>query len=292
MGTPYSHSGYSVLVEDDGAIQVKAGDWLSKYSMAIHHDLNHVKGCFGRRKPHPNGSISVITNVDLIRTGEIVYHLETHKKWKRGGGKTPIEPGKKPPPEETTENVSSFLQWLFDRFVKTDWKVIGSGSIDGSFLFFTGQRMTLRVEQKSVGTQTRFSALAGGLTLGFPSEGATLGGSIAPPRSPFGVGSIVRFAWRHQLTIKDFRHGIVVVEIGGAFPWFVGGSLTFVIFGLQFPAILLRAIFDFFWDGDLLALQTAFKRTVPAGVAILLGANVGTPGISIAGRAGAMYDRR
>jgi hypothetical protein len=69
--TDYSGGGYKVSVASDGAIVVKAGDSLSKYSMAIYGDFKHLD-VFARKQ---GGKMVPIQNVNLIRTGETLYHL-------------------------------------------------------------------------------------------------------------------------------------------------------------------------------------------------------------------------
>ena len=93
MSKVYSNGGHTVTVADDGAIVVKPGDWLSKYSMAIHRDFNHVNE-FGRKTPAPSGPVKPVQNVDQISAGETLYHLPTHREWarRRGGTTTPPAP--------------------------------------------------------------------------------------------------------------------------------------------------------------------------------------------------------
>ena len=61
----------------DGAIHVKHGDWLSKYSAAMYNDFTHVHE-FGRMDK--NGQLRPIHNVNLIFAGEAVYHIPTYRK--------------------------------------------------------------------------------------------------------------------------------------------------------------------------------------------------------------------
>ena len=87
MPKTYTNNGFSVTIEDDGAIQVKAGDMLSGYSMAIHGDYTHIHE-YRHRRHQPNGAIStddlrVIDNLDLILTGETLYHFPTRQEWDR-----------------------------------------------------------------------------------------------------------------------------------------------------------------------------------------------------------------
>jgi hypothetical protein len=71
---------YSVMVEDDGAIKVAPRDWLSKYSMAIYGTPLHVHE-FARKR---GGALRPIENVDLIHTGEVLYHLPTVRASQEG----------------------------------------------------------------------------------------------------------------------------------------------------------------------------------------------------------------
>lgn len=67
-----SGGGYSVTVWNDGSINVKAGDSLSKYSMAIYGDFNHMD-----RFLRPDGmGYKEIVNKNLIVTGERLYHRD------------------------------------------------------------------------------------------------------------------------------------------------------------------------------------------------------------------------
>ena len=70
MTTTHTGGGYSVTINDDGSILVKQGDWISKYSMAIHGDLTHL---YEYMRKHGTG-FKPITNVDLIQAGETIYH--------------------------------------------------------------------------------------------------------------------------------------------------------------------------------------------------------------------------
>lgn len=78
MPKTYSHGGYSVTIADDGAIQVKPGDMLSKYSMAIHRDFNHCHE-YGR-KALGSSTITPVADINRISAGETLYHLPTADK--------------------------------------------------------------------------------------------------------------------------------------------------------------------------------------------------------------------
>lgn len=80
MGS-YSHGGYSVSVAPDGAIQVRSGDQISHYSMAIYHDFKDMGTRFGRRQGTQVRAFKDISGADinLIRLGETVYDIKTNR---------------------------------------------------------------------------------------------------------------------------------------------------------------------------------------------------------------------
>lgn len=63
---------YHVQVAEDGAIRVKPGDWLSKYSAAIHNNFWAIRE-FARRDA--SGRFVAIRNPNRIYAGETIYHL-------------------------------------------------------------------------------------------------------------------------------------------------------------------------------------------------------------------------
>ena len=65
----------------NGAIKVQLGDWLSKYSAAIHDDFTHVDEF--ARKDRTSNSLLPIHNVNLIIAGETIYHKPTHRAYKQ-----------------------------------------------------------------------------------------------------------------------------------------------------------------------------------------------------------------
>lgn len=69
----YGNFGYSIHLGKNGAILVKANDWLSKYSVAIHCNPWTVNE-YGRRN-RGTRYIDVIDNVDLIHVGETIFHI-------------------------------------------------------------------------------------------------------------------------------------------------------------------------------------------------------------------------
>ncbi len=281
--------GYEVTVNSDRSIRVRSGDWLSKYSAAIYGNFDHV-GEFYRK----SGENWIdIVNKNAITAGETLYWLPKGKPAVGGPGINPPvggAPGVIVPDDSLkSENAAKFLRWIYDRFIYTDWRLDGSSGGDLSFSIVTVQYANLVVEQISTQQKTSFHAMAGGLGFGFPTEGFTFGGSFSLPIPPFkSYGTIVKFAWVRELLLEDFRWGIVVLEFGGNA--IAGVSFSLVVFGIHFPVLLVEAIYQYFRDGNLNALETKFRGAMPKGVIIMGGGIVGVPGISVAGRAGVMYD--
>jgi len=75
----YRSGAYSVTVNSDGGIQVKSGDWISKYADCLYG--NPLKGWtdFGRER---GGTLQPLANPNTIRAGETIFHLPTAR---RGG---------------------------------------------------------------------------------------------------------------------------------------------------------------------------------------------------------------
>jgi hypothetical protein len=61
----------------DGAIEVKHGDWLSKYSSAMYNDFKHIHE-FARIDE--DGKLKKIHGVNHIFAGEVIYHLPTYRQ--------------------------------------------------------------------------------------------------------------------------------------------------------------------------------------------------------------------
>ena len=85
------HGRYKVLVGVDGRVFARNGDWLSKYSAAINGDYIHVYD-FGRMI---YGQLHLLRNVNLIRAGEVLYHIPTWRAYMQG--KSAVPPPIPPP---------------------------------------------------------------------------------------------------------------------------------------------------------------------------------------------------
>ncbi len=129
MATPvqpglHQGGGYSVRIGNDGSILVKPGDMLSKYSMAIHGNFNHLNE-YGRK--NAAGQVVPVENVNLIIAGETLYYLPLVKDnpgEQPGGGKGPRPifyigiDGTGPAGDEYDENMkNSFINRLNNNWI-------------------------------------------------------------------------------------------------------------------------------------------------------------------------------
>jgi hypothetical protein len=76
----YTNGRYTVTMNADGAIRVKRGDWLSKYSAAMYDNYWMVNEF--ARMDH-SGKLVPIRNPNLISAGEVVYHLPTYYEFSK-----------------------------------------------------------------------------------------------------------------------------------------------------------------------------------------------------------------
>jgi len=118
---------YSVDVGDDGAIKVKPGDWLSKYSIAIDGDVSNVDGVYGRK--NRKGVVKPIENVNLIYAGEIIYHIPTLEEFRRRRARWAVKPWE---PETIIGSASESphlskggVEEELDRFTSGDFQLAG-----------------------------------------------------------------------------------------------------------------------------------------------------------------------
>lgn len=275
--------GYEVTINVDRSINVRQGDWLSKYSMAIYGDFNHIDK-FWRKK----GSLfEEIKNKDLISVGETLYHPDP----------LPGEPNgvRESKPPLLAEHIADFVKWLKQRFWRTKWRVEGTGGGDVSLSFLTvqyatiGMRDTARLDPNA---QVRwYHAIAGGATAGWP-EDMCVGGSFSTVDF-YSAGTVLRAPWYRELSFDDFRGGIIVIELGLNILYLVGGgSGTLVIFGMGFPPSRVLAELDrFFRYGfNRTAVENLFFKAMPSGIAVFGGASLGIPGAGLAARVGYMSD--
>lgn len=276
------YAGFKVTVNADRSIKVRQGDWLSKYSMAIYGDFDHVDKF--RKK---DGSVYVkVTDKDLIKTGEILYHPDPLPDEPSGEGTS----GSEPPLQ--AQYVAEFFDWIRNMFVPTEWTVFGSGLVPSAFgtIGMVGMKDIDPWLPSILQPPTRWYLISSnGL---FYDEDKLLGEPISTVR-PVSDECVLKFRPRSstRLTFDDFRGTIFVIEPGTNVVSFAHGrSLTAIIFGMESRQATERALDRFFRYGLRAPLELMFMSRTGAGIALVYGPFNGRPETGMTAHSGGMFD--
>lgn len=288
-GSEYAASGYGVTVRPDGAIHVKHGDSLSKYSMAIYGDFANMDRKFGRRNGGQVRSFQELgADINVIRAGETLYQMTRHNTYGRGAVETPLippvadSPVEQPQPEiqRRLAEVVDYIQRV--AWIGTDWQVTGSDGIG--------------VGIGSPGVEIGGAINAMRFWLKRPQDaepvtmwGGSIGGSIglAPEPVPVEVsfslssfpsaGVILKSPSSGATLSKSELSGLAVtIELAGHF---VGGGSVIAILGGP-------SIYEFLTNPVRSTAQLCMAKwlLISAGTSFLTGVEV-----SVTGSAGYMY---
>jgi hypothetical protein len=273
----FSNGGFEVMVALNRSITVGKGDMLSKYSMAIYGDFDHLT----QFKRKIGGVYCEIKYPYSIGVGETIYHPGAL-------------PGEEDPylPAMQAQHIKTFLQWIKDKCVASGWYVEDTGGGDLSGFFVTGEYQPITFVQAATQVEIEMEAVAFGVEFGLV-DFLPFGGSMSAPLVP-SPGLVMKSPYKSCLTANDFRNGIAVFEFGANW-WFVigGGNVELVMFGILMPPDqFIGSLKSFFRHGNREALESLMLKASPGGVMFLPGATLGIPGLSLSYRAGLMYDRR
>lgn len=235
----YAGGGHRVTVQSDGAIQVKPGDWLSKYSMAIFGDFNPalIPRRFGKRYGGQVKPFSDIpgADVNLIRVGETVYLMNRYNTQNGSNGEEEmiVPPrGGKPVPKTSVDSwLTGFMKyWQSVVWPFTNWEVVpftalGLGA--GLLAEVSGSRVTYFAQRKGVDPKPIKMT---GTFLG-------VGGPFSPPISvsistPHNTGEAYLLKGPSAgatLSPSELSGAALCLEIGGKFCW--GGSASVILCG-------------------------------------------------------------
>ena len=220
---PPGGGGYQVTVNADRSIIVRAGDSLSKYSMAIYGDFDHIDE-FWRK----NGSLYVeIKDKDLIKTGEILYHPDQL-------------PGEGVEPAVQAQYVAKFFDWIRNMFVPTEWTVFEQLSPSGYGM--VGMKDIDPWLPGVLQPPTRWYHAS---CIGFLYDEDKLSGEPISRVRLVSDECVLKFRpWRStRLTFDDFRGTIIVIKPGANIVSFGSGrSLTAIIFGMESQKAIERAL--------------------------------------------------
>ncbi|TXL72922.1 hypothetical protein FHP25_23345 [Vineibacter terrae] len=279
----FEGGGYEVTINVDRSILVRQGDWLSKYSMAIYGDFNHIRKF---KEKIGTNLYRDVPNPNLIRTGATLYHPDPLPDEAPVNG-TPVIGPPETEPKIPQNRVKALFDWIWNRFFTCDWELEGTAGFNLSGFFISGQYMTVDVKHTAAQVTGRFYNIAGGLTLNLPKS--MFGGSGSPWFFPT-YGIIRRTPWRNHLTLEDFCHGTLVAEFSLAYG--LGTSPSMLFFGMGMPPWrMLDALNRYLQSGDPTIFAMLVLDTGPKGVMFFAGAELSSPGVGLACRVGVMYDR-
>src|SRR5262249_13747600 len=137
-----------VTVDADRTITVKPGDSLSKYSMAIWGDFNHLQLFWRKKDKNGPGWERVIDgNKDQITAGDTLYLGPAPPENHSPSFVIDVRP---PQPSLQAEYYVEFLDWIKHWFVATEWRVVGNEECDFGVSFVTGGYTKIDLQDNSM----------------------------------------------------------------------------------------------------------------------------------------------
>ncbi|MFN8653865.1 MAG: hypothetical protein U0133_18305 [Gemmatimonadales bacterium] len=295
MSRTFTNLGYTVTVEDDRSILVKPGDWISKYAAAIYGSTSEQYwGHFKEKVESPNYGpprYKPLANPNLIRVGQRVYHPGPLPK-EPGFAPRPPRPAPAPGVQEPTpegallaDRFKQFLYYVYKIICPvTDWSFEGSTGIDGGVSFLAGQYAQITLRRDTDDALLTWHAASLGLSFG-PDDFVPASLTISPPDFP-SLGGIGKFVTAGATLSPDEICGNVVILDGGG-GCLVGGSLSFMFFGMNAPPqAFARTLGRWFQGGSESpwVLPSLFK-----GLLVSVGPNLATPNLGISIKLGIMH---
>ena len=291
----YSNGIHSVTINSDRSIIVKHGDWLSKYSAAIHGDPKVHWGDYAREV---NGNFINIDNPNQINVGEKIYYTGELPGWIGIPPTIVVQPAPSPTNETiepTPDQVIQFLNWALRSLNPiSQWSVAGSNDLGGGALF---QLQAHQVGLKHIDENaTRwFSGVCAGIGLS-PITMGKVGVTWSSTWLSNGVGQVsggylsgLSFVAKGplagaELSAREFSGSFVRVDMGASVVVGAAGSLLAV--GCKTPPeYLMRKMLEMMAGHS----EFSWVPIAPMALIFLSGVNVGLDsGVSI--KVGQMWE--
>jgi hypothetical protein len=277
---PYTDGTYRVEVWEDGAIQVKPGDWLSKYAAAICKNP-HKLDVFYWPPDQAGGELKPIIDKNRLEVGDTVIYKPTWDLWKErqpgvvrpiGTPRTPQSPY--PDRELEPGRVLDFLRYLKQWLCPVnDWKFTNSGGLDVSASIFAGGYCTIGAQRRGDPEPTWFHGVSVGLDLGVEDfeEGSL---SLSPTDFGWSPGFVGKFPTAgRSLSADEICGTYLVVDFNAGV--ILGWSISFLLFGGNGPPqALARSLVRYFrGKGD----STIVWPSVFNGFVAMTGGNLCLP---------------
>lgn len=286
MDRTFSDGVYSVTVNDDRSIRVRAGDWVSKYSAAIYGDPLANWDRFKRKDSA--GRFINLADPHKIVAGELLWHpdpLPGEAPGRRPGGPIGVRPPESPVPtgEIDPDRVAQFFrllkQWLCP---VNDWTFEGSAGLDLSVSLFSGHYCAISAQKAGDPGPTWFHAVGAGVGLGPEDIFGAL--SIAPPEF-WGPGFIGKFPTAGRtLSADEICGNYMVFDASAGF--ILGGSVALLLFGLNTPwDAAIRSLGRYLrGHGDPLVIPWVFT-----GCVVMAGGSWSSPNAGVSVKVGWMH---
>lgn len=239
----YSNGIHSVTINSDRSIIVKHGDWLSKYSAAIHGDPQVHWGDYARKV---NGNFINIDNPNQIEVGETIYYTGELPGWV-GIPPSIIVLPTPPPTNETGEPTPDQVIQFLNSVLRTlnpipQWSVAGSNDLGGG-AFLQAQALQVGLKHVNENEARWFSGICAGAGIGPAAikAGATwsstwLSNGIGQMSGGYlsGLSFVAKGPLAGtELSAREFSGSFVRVDIGGSL--ILGGAVSVLAVGCKFP---------------------------------------------------------
>lgn len=274
MGRTYTHLGYSVTINDDRSIDVRPGDWISKYAQAIYGDPHAHWNRF--QKKVGEGSYAPLDDPNTIVVGDKVYHpgpLPGEVEWPPQDSERHVEAGQ----------LEKWLKWLFELANPvTEWSLTGSGGVELSAFVFAGNFFWIGAQRKRDREETWFYGAGAGGALGPES----IAGSLTMSNSDFpSDGFFAKLPIAGTRLNRDEICGTyLVVDFGLGVG--LGGGCALMLFGFKFPPIYVLSNMIRYFRGDELLYP---RHLLPMGFLFMKGLTATTPALGLSMKSGLMH---
>jgi hypothetical protein len=277
MSKTFTNGGYSVTVHDDRSIDVRPGDWISKYSAAIYGDPNIY---WERFKKKVGNGYAPLDNPHMIIAGQKVYHPSPLP-----GEDIVIEfPTKEVIGEKVqASRLEEWFKWLFSLVNPVnEWWMTDSAGVELSAIVFAGNYFTIGAQRATDAEKTWYHGVGAGFSYGPESIAGSLTMSTTDFKSAGFIGKFITAGTR--LNKDEICGTYLVFDVGFGFP--LGYSLSFLMFGFKFPPVYVLANLVRYLRGDDLLPP---RHLLPMGLIVMNGLTATTPALGISLKGGLMH---
>ncbi len=274
----YSNGTYSVTINSDRSINVRSGDWISKYSAAIFNDPHANWGNYKRKL---NGQYVDIPNPNAINAGEVIYYVGDLPNFTGSPpppGICPLPLDDTPPPPPTPDRLNDFFNWIMSTLCPvSDWSVVGSNDLGGG-LVLQGQAFQVGLKHVDeddprwfsgvgVGAGTGPTVVKGGVTW----SSTQFSNFVAQHTGLSGLSFVAKVVTSGSvLTPREFSGTFMRFDAGGSA--LGGGAISVLAVGMKSPPeFAFRKVLEMYAGHS----EFSWIPIAPMAVIFLSGVNLG-----------------